>query len=304
MKNFINFIINQIIRFYNVWSISFISSRLVNFQNAIKTTIKILGYWKYQIGSIFLIFLFWFLSSYILSQGTFLEVSDNIVEAQGVITPEQIFEYLKLSGNNYKVLDSRNQYIYNEMYQGYCDLENLVEQRFDAYCLEPSVLHDHVTGRQPALACCQKYGIDWHRSLVIYIKNTSFNKPVYPGWDEALQNPLINPDMLPVPSGPRYGFSDWDRGGPLYQWMLYNDAVELVTFYDSGEYEKVIRIIESDKLVLQDQVYHDFMVRVKNDEFVSSVIDAKKFLHELKLRDIEIQKPEFKILQKDCPTCK
>lgn len=75
-------------------------------------------------------------------------------------------------------------------------------------------------------------------------------------------------------------------------------------FFDSGEYEKVIRIIESDKLVLQDQVYHDFMVRVKNDEFVSSVIDAKKFLHELKLRDIEIQKPEFKILQKDCPTCK
>lgn len=110
-----------------------------------------------------------------------------------------------------------NEYIYNELYKGHCNLENLVEQRFDSYCVQPSVLHDHVTGRNPALACCQKYGIDWHRSFVIYSKNTSLDKPFYSGWDEALKNPAINPDMLPVPSGLRYGFSDWERGGPLYQ---------------------------------------------------------------------------------------
>ncbi len=287
-------------RFSNGLRAFFISSRLITLQNII----KILGYWKYQIGSIFLLFLFWFLSSYILSQISIVELSNNIVEVQNTITPDQISEYLKMSGNNYKVLDSRNQYTYNEIYKGHCDLNNLVAQRFDSYCLEPSVLHDHVTGRHPALACCQKYGIDWHRSYVIYLKNTSANKPIYLGWDEALQNPLINPDMLPVPSGLRYGFSDWDRGGALFQWMLYNDAVELVTFYDSGEYEKVIKIIESDKFAFQDQVYYDFMARVKNGEFLSSVTDAKRFLHELKLRGIEIQKPDIKILQKECLTCK
>ncbi len=262
-----------------------------------KTIFKILGYWKYQIATIISLLLFWFLFAYVSSQANFVEPQNNI-------TPEQVGEYLKLASNNYKVFSQRNEYIYDEFYKGHCNLENLVEQRFDSYCVQPSVLHDHVTGRNPALACCQKYGIDWHRSFVIYSKNTSLDKPFHPGWDEALKNPAINPDMLPVPSGLRYGFSDWERGGLLYQWILYNDALELVAFYDSGEYDKLIKIIESDNLVFQDQVYRDFLTRAKNGEFISSVIDAKNFLQDLKIRGIQIEQPNFKLPQKECLTCK
>ena len=86
--------------------------------------------------------------------------------------------------------------------------------------------------------------------------------------------------------------------------MLYNDAVELVTFYDSGEYEKVINIIESDNLAFQDQVYRDFLTRAKNGEFLDSVNNAKDFLQEIKLRGLEIQQPDLKIPQRECSTCK
>lgn len=301
MKNWISQVKKLMAGLSSNWSVYFIGAGIehkkINIMEKIKTTIKILWYWKYQIATIFLVVLFWFLLGYATSQV-------NIVEAQDNVTPAQVGEYLKVSANNYKVFDQPNKYIYNEIYRGHCNLENLVEQRFDSYCLQPSVLHDHVTGRQPALACCQKYGIDWHRSLVIYLKNTSVDKPFYPGWEEALQNSAINPDMLPVPSGLRYGFSDWERGGPLYQWMLYNDAVELVTFYDSGEYEKVINIIESDNLAFQDQVYRDFLTRAKNGEFLDSVNNAKDFLQEIKLRGLEIQQPDLKIPQRECSTCK
>lgn len=86
--------------------------------------------------------------------------------------------------------------------------------------------------------------------------------------------------------------------------MLHNDALELVNFYDSGEYQKVVKTITSNNLIFQDQVYRDFIMRVNNGEFVSSVNDAKNFLQELKIRNIHIEQPNFKLPQKECLTCK
>lgn len=223
-----------------------------------------------------------------------------------LISSEELSYYLRLSANNYKVFEYNNYVLPEEIYPGMCDLDHVVKQRFDSYCLDPKVISDHVSGKNPAYECCQKYGIDWHRSYIIYSRNNDINKPFYPGWEVALLDPRINPDFLPVPQGPRYGFSDWERGGSSYQWLLYTEAKDLVTWYDSGKFYQALEFINStpNSLITEGSIYEDFLNRVLSGELLSSIEDARKFLGEIEVRGIKVEAPNNIPSNKECPTCK
>lgn len=223
-----------------------------------------------------------------------------------VVSADELNYYLRLSSNNYKVFDQNMYSLPEEIYPTFCDLEKQFNQRFDSYCLDPQVIADHWSGRKPAFECCQKYGIDWHRSYIIYSKNMDTNKPYYPGWEEALLNPKINPDFLPVPQGSRYGFSDWERGGSSYQWLLYSEAKELVSWFDSGKFNNTLQYVNSniDSLRVESAVYDDFLNRANNGEILSAISDANNLLNEIEVRGIKLEQPNVELREKECLTCK
>lgn len=132
------------------------------------------------------------------------------------------------------------------------------------------------------------------------------NKPYYPGWEEALLNPKINPDFLPVPQGARYGFSDWERGGSSYQWLLYSEAKELVNWFDSGRFQYTFKYVNSniESLKVEDIVYGEFLNRANNGEILSVILDAKNLLHEIEIRGIKFEQPSLDLSKKECVTCK
>lgn len=222
------------------------------------------------------------------------------------ITAKELYDYLVLCNNNYNVFHVPNYSLPTEIYPARCSLDIIVPQRYDSYCVDPIVISDHISGKKLAHECCQKYGIDWHRSHVIYLKNTDVNKPVYPGWSESMLNPNINPDFLPVPAGNRWGFSDWDRGGSRYQRILYLEATDLVSWVDSGRFSYAVNFVESNiqNLSSKDPIYSEFLKRVNNGEFLNAVEDARNFLNEIKVKGITIEGSTSTVSAKECLTCK
>lgn len=247
----------------------------------------------------------WWIVAIILVSFIYVETSTAYAE-ETLITAKELYNSLLWSNNNYRVFEVMGYTLPSEIYPSRCSLEIVVPQRYDSYCLDPKIIHQHWSGLRPAHECCQKYGIDWHRSHVIYLKNNDLNKPNYPGWEEAFLNPNINPDFLPVPQNDRWGFSDWYRGGSTYQWLLYNDARDLVEWVDSGRFQYAFNFVNSniDTLASQDSIYLEFLKRVRNGEFLSAVEDARNFLNEIKVKGIIIETPIASVSPKECTTCK
>lgn len=236
----------------------------------------------------------------------FLLSNQSVVYAETpTISPEYLSYYLRLSQNDYKVFEQTLFILPEEVYVGHCNLDQIVTQRFDSYCTNPEVISNHISGKKPAYECCQKYGIDWHRSYVIYTKNIDINKPFYPGWEESLLNPKINPDFLPVSQGPRYGYSDWERGGSLYQSILYSEAKTLVAWVDSGQFNEVVYYIKGnlDKLDYESSIYKNFLLQVEDGTFLSSVNDARNFLKEVEVRGLIFNEDINVVGEKKCLTC-
>lgn len=265
----------------------------------------ILGFLKYAIYNPNIVRIGCALIFYII---VFLISNHNYIAYADIkeVTSDELQYYLRLLSNNYKVFDNSAYSLPEEIYPSFCNLDKQVSQRFDSYCLDSKVLADHWSGRNPAYECCQKYGIDWHRSYIIYSKNMDANKPYYPGWEEALLNPKINPDFLPVPQGARYGFSDWERGGSSYQWLLYSEAKELVNWFDSGRFQHTFKYVNSniESLKVEDLVYGDFLNRANNGEILSVILDAKNLLNEIEIRGIKFEQPSLELSKKECVTCK
>lgn len=236
----------------------------------------------------------------------FLLSNQSVVYAETpTISTEYLSYYLRLSQNYYKVFEQTLFILPEEVYVGHCNLDQIVTQRFDSYCTNPEVISNHISGKKPAYECCQKYGIDWHRSYVIYTKNIDINKPFYPGWEESLLNPKINPDFLPVSQGPRYGYSDWERGGSLYQSILYSEAKTLVAWVDSGQFNEVVYYIKGnlDKLDYESSIYKNFLLQVEDGTFLSSVNDARNFLKEVEVRGLIFNEDINVVGEKKCLTC-
>lgn len=261
-------------------------------------------YFKVTLEYNFVLYIFGLI---LISNLIFLLLSNQAVvhaETQ-VISPEYLSYYLRLSQNNYKVFEQTLFILPEEIYVGHCNLDQIVTQRFDSYCMNPDVISNHISGKKPAYECCQKYGIDWHRSYVIYNKNIDTNKPFYPGWEESFLNPKINPDFLPVPQGPRYGYSDWERGGSLYQSILYSEAKTLVAWVDSGHFNEALSYIKSnsDNLDNKSYIYKSFLLQVEDGTFLSSVDDARNFLKEVELRGLTFNEDINIVVEKKCLTC-